>query len=266
MTWTQRRMERIVWAAVAVLLLAAAAAAAAAAESPEPTMKLPAREVAERLGAQGFDAPRNDWELFAMAAFEPGLVDSIQVLWLGTWPGEDLVRVGAVLQAAAIPYSQRPDTAAAGRWRVFVTAPPGADHRAALTDSLGRMGLPSVDGVTTEPAAAVLEMTAAELAMLAHDPPAPPPSQAPVPLLHPMPELPYVADVAVTGEVTLMVFVGVDGKPGEIIAHEATAPVLGEAAAAAARRWRFLPGTQRGIPVGTWLQTTFHFRGDAPGR
>jgi protein TonB len=68
--------------------------------------------------------------------------------------------------------------------------------------------------------------------------------------------------------VRLALRIGADGRvEGAQVAASSGFPRLDQAALEAARRWRFRPATQGGVPVAATLPTAVHFRlTDARGR
>ncbi|WP_198376565.1 TonB family protein, partial [Neoroseomonas rubea] len=74
----------------------------------------------------------------------------------------------------------------------------------------------------------------------------------------------YPADSRRRGEegvVRLSLAIGADGRVAEAnVAASSGHPALDAAAIAAARRWRFRPATQAGLPVPATLATAVHFR------
>ena len=100
------------------------------------------------------------------------------------------------------------------------------------------------------------------------DPPGPPymvisggPVKPPVALHREIPTRPD--GVTETGEVLLKTIVGLDGIARNIEVVKTPHPALGEAAAEAAKGWRFSPGTLRGEAVETifYIQMRFGGRG-----
>ena len=63
------------------------------------------------------------------------------------------------------------------------------------------------------------------------------------------------------GVVGLLLFVGPDGRVTEVQVEKSSGyPALDQAAAAEARRWRFLPAQNEGQPVGAWHRISVRFR------
>ncbi|MBP0466457.1 TonB family protein, partial [Roseomonas sp. PWR1] len=63
------------------------------------------------------------------------------------------------------------------------------------------------------------------------------------------------------GVVRLSLSIGADGRVGEAtVATSSGYPALDAAAVAAARRWRFRPATQAGLPVPATIATAVQFR------
>lgn len=64
----------------------------------------------------------------------------------------------------------------------------------------------------------------------------------------------------IEGQVVVKVLVEVDGGVGECVVLRSVHPLLDEAALASARRCRFEPGKQRGIPIRSWVALPYEFR------
>jgi TonB family protein len=83
----------------------------------------------------------------------------------------------------------------------------------------------------------------------------------PQPVDIPQPAYPEQARAAgATGHTTVDVLVGIDGKVDSALIQESSGhAVLDSAALKAARRARYKPGTQFGVPVRVWLNVTYRF-------
>lgn len=79
---------------------------------------------------------------------------------------------------------------------------------------------------------------------------------------NPPPSYPLAARrLGLEGRVVLWVEIRADGSCGEVrVRQTAGHPLLDEAAAAAVKRWRFLPARRGGEPVTTWAEVPIRFR------
>ncbi|MBK8166404.1 MAG: energy transducer TonB [bacterium] len=86
-------------------------------------------------------------------------------------------------------------------------------------------------------------------------------SENPKVLLQVKAEYPEMARRAgLEGTVTVKVLVGPDGTVKDAVIIVGVNPLLNKAALEAARKWKFIPGKQRNIPVKAWMALPFVFR------
>jgi TonB family protein len=254
-------MRPFVIVTLAAVLLGSAVARAGSTDG-EPSWRQHTRTLAAVRVGEGAEPPRNDWELFALAIRQEGLVDSLFVVPVGRWPGEDLVRVAAVLDEAALPCRQRIDPGGDDRWQVVVIAPSAPEDREAVVDSVTSLGFrPDPPPYVTTPAR-FRELFAAEQAAAERSTPRPPSARAATPLREVQPVLPLGAiEPGGTDTVRVMVMVGRGGGVDEAQVVGSWVPALSAPALAAARRWRFLPAVQHGLPIRSWFEVVFPLAG-----
>lgn len=105
--------------------------------------------------------------------------------------------------------------------------------------------------------------TAAELASAAARIPAAGPTSLPHVIFRPPPIYPYpLEESGLNGEATVSFVVDTDGAVQDVKVVKATHPLFAAAAAAAVRRWRFVPGKKDGHPCATALSDVLRFRHD----